>query len=284
MTDDKLFSVIVLSYENGRYFADSIGSVLKQEYPEIELIVADDGSTVFDKAWLEQFIAENRQENLRAYIVYQNPQNMGTVRSINTALAKAHGTYIKLLAADDALYDPSSLSQAAHALQKSADGIIVCHVMGCTPALEDDGLFRDKYVRKLSQLDAWSQYRALCTRNRIAAVGVFFRKDFFDSNGFFDEQYRLLEDWPTWLRITRNGKRFEAGDFLGVRYRKNIGSSTGIVVDYLMDKERAFEREIKPYRKEIGLFIYLRAYFVLRMRNMRSIRKVFGWLFRRKEH
>ena len=283
MTDDKLFSVIVLSYENGRYFADSIGSVLKQEYPEIELIVADDGSTTFDKAWVERFIAENRQDNLRTYTVYQNHQNVGTVRSINNALSMAHGTYIKLLAADDALYDSSSLSQAAQALQNSVDGIIVCHAMGCTPALEDDELFRDKYVRKLPQLDAWSQYRAFCTRNRIAAVSVFFRKDFFDSNGFFDEQYRLLEDWPTWLRITRNGKRFEAGNFLGVRYRKNTRSSTGIVVDYLRDKERAFEKEIKPYRKEIGLLLYLRAYFVLRMRNMKSIRKVFGWLFRRKE-
>lgn len=46
-------------------------------------------------------------------------------------------------------------------------------------------------------------------RNGIVAGGVFFNAEFFEKFGFFDERYRLLEDWPTWLRLAKKGIRIE---------------------------------------------------------------------------
>ena len=145
--------------------------------------------------------------------------------------------------------------------------------------MKERGLFRDAFLKDISTLDAWGQYKRFCTRNRVTACGVFFRRDFFERNGLIDEQYHLLEDWPTWLRVTRNGVRFEVGDFIGARYRENVGSATGIVASYLEDKEGAFKTEIRPYRRQIGWILYSRAWLTLRVRNAKLTRMVFGLIF-----
>ena len=282
MADKELFTVIIATYRNQRYLTDSIGSVLMQTYPAIELIVVDDGSENFDEPAVYALVDSMRRENLKAVDVYTNLGNLGTVKSVNRALKRAHGQYIKLLAADDALYDASSLQNARDALDQSRDGLLISHVMGCTPEMKESGLFRDAFLHEIPLLDAKEQYRRLCTRNRITACGVYFRRDYFEKNGLFDEQYRLLEDWPTWLRATRTGTRFDVGDFLGARYRSNVGSATGVVMPYLEDKERTFQTEIRPYRKELGLWLYLWAWMMLRLRNAKLVRTVFGWLFRKK--
>ena len=282
MADKELFTVIIATYRNQGYLTDSIGSVLMQTYPAIELIVVDDGSENFDEPAVYALVDSMRRENLKAVDVYTNLGNLGTVKSVNRALKRAHGQYIKLLAADDALYDASSLQNARDALDQSRDGLLISHVMGCTPEMKESGLFRDAFLHEIPLLDAKEQYRRLCTSNRITACGVYFRRDYFEKNGLFDEQYRLLEDWPTWLRATRTGTRFDVGDFLGARYRSNVGSATGVVMPYLEDKERTFQTEIRPYRKELGLWLYLWAWMMLRLRNAKLVRTVFGWLFRKK--
>ena len=279
MMDQDLFSVIVVVYCNQHYLPDSVRSVLQQDYPAIELIVVDDGSEDFDTESVHKLIESLRRDNLQAVDILHNSENLGTVKSVNRALARAHGRYIKLLAADDMLYDASVLQNAKRVLDMSRDGLIASHVIGCSPSMMERGLFRDAFLKDISTLDAWGQYKRFCTRNRVTACGVFFRRDFFERNGLIDEQYHLLEDWPTWLRVTRNGVRFEVGDFIGARYRENVGSATGIVASYLEDKERAFKTEIRPYRRQIGWILYSRAWLTLRVRNAKLTRMVFGLIF-----
>lgn len=281
MKENGLFSVVILSYRNERYLRCAIDSVLGQSYPAIEVIIADDHSPEFDLPGIETYVNARKGPNVRQVLVKQNPENLGTVKSINRALAQTSGQYIKLLAADDALYDGEVLSKARQALDASRDGIITGSVMRCGPDMKPCALLRDDFARALPQRAPEEIYRRLCIHNGIVGAGVFFTRAFWDRFGPFDERYRLLEDWPTWLRVSREGAHIDYAGFTAANYRGNVGAATSVNTDYLADRKRAFVIEIEPYRKELGAALYLRARLTLRLRNSVLLRKLYGWMFRR---
>lgn len=204
-----LFSVIILSYNNYSFLQTCIDSVLMQAYKRIELIVVDDKSQEFDIKSVNSYISERKDSNLINFVVYQNPVNYGTVKSINCALKKVKGKYVKLLAADDALFNKEVLVQAGKALQNSKNGIITSDMMKCNSALTPISIYHKPFQKKINQFTSQEYFRRLCMRNGIVAGGVFFNAEFFEKFGFFDERYRLLEDWPTWLRLAKKGIRIE---------------------------------------------------------------------------
>ena len=281
MREPELFSVIILAYRNEQYLRCAVDSVLAQDYPALELIVVDDGSPSFDRAGVEAYIAAHQGPNLQRALVYQNPENLGTVRSINRALERSEGRYLKLLGADDALYDGQVLSNAQKALEASPDGIITTRIMKCGPDLAPRSLFRDGFARALPQRSPEEVFRRLCVHNEIVGVGVFFTRAFYARFGPFDESYRLLEDWPTWLRVSREGVRIGFGDFIAAKYRCDVGAATGVNPAYLADKKRTFEREIRPYWRRAGFGTVLRSWLTLKLRDSVLVRRLYGLVFRR---
>lgn len=275
-----LFSVIVLAYRSGAYLETVLGSVLAQDYPAMELIVSDDGTPGFDPAAVEEMVSRLAGDNLLRCTVLSHPENRGTVASFNRAVERAQGAYLKLIAADDALYGPQVLSQAARAFQESGAEILAARVMKCDGAMQPIAPLRDRFLRGLPGKTPLQVWRQLCVHNDLPASGVFFTRAFFDRYGPVDSRYRLLEDWPTWLRVTRQGCRIVFGDFLAAKYRADSGSATGIRPAYLRDKALTFALEIRPYRAELGRARYLAALAGLRVRDSRAVRTIYGWLRR----
>ena len=275
-----IFSVIILLYNNGEYLAECLKSVLIQDYPSIEVIVVDDSSKSFERDSIISYLEQNKNENLIKYIVYQNEKNLGTVKSANGAIRKATGSYIKLLAADDALYDEQSLTYAAEALQNSPNGIITGDVMKCDADLKHISKYRNSLPKTLNELEPIDVFRKLCVHNDIVAGGVFFSKCFFEEYGYFDESYRLMEDWPTWLKATQKGCRILYSPFYAIRYRSNGGIGTSINPIYMTDKQRVLESIIIPAKKEIGITWYVLSRLSYRAINSPFIRKAYGTIFR----
>src|SRR5215218_4319670 len=87
----ELISVIIPCYNHGAYLSTAIKSVLAQTYPNIEIIVVDDGSTDNTKAVAWGF------EKVRH--IYQ--RNAGLSAARNTGIRNAKGTYILFSDADD---------------------------------------------------------------------------------------------------------------------------------------------------------------------------------------
>lgn len=275
----KKFTVIVLVYNNSEYLEESINSILIQDYTPLEIIVVDDGSEKFEKEKIISYISGRNDVD---YIVYQNSSNLGTVKSAKNAIMKASGEYIKLLAADDALYDRKSLSSAADALNHSPCGIITGDVMNCNANLEPQAKNYKKLMDRINTLEPFEVFKALCVHNDIVAGGVFFKRSFFDEYGMFDESFRLLEDWPTWLRATRAGCRVVHVPFYAIRYRLNNGVGTSTNSIYINDRKKVFDSIILPARKEIGLWIFLKSFFYNSFCNSFVVRKIYGCIFRRK--
>lgn len=277
-----LFSVIVVCYNNSQYLYDCIDSILKQDYDNIELVIADDYSKVFDIEGIKTYINSNAFDNIKHFDIYQNECNLGTVKNINRAIKKCSGTYLKVIAADDALYDGLVLSKAAEALDSSPCGLIVADVMKCDRNLAEIELYSKKLYNRINIMSAQECFKALCIHDDIVAGGVFMKLSVVKKHGLFDENYVLMEDWPMWLRICKAGDRFKYISFLCLKYRMDVGIGTSVNPVYMSDKRRLLKEIIIPSKKELGFLIYMKSRLYFALVNSIIVRKLYSLIFRRK--
>ncbi len=105
-----VISVVITTYNYGRFVEECVDSVLAQDYPSdrVEVIVVDDGST------------DDTAERVKRYgtrIQYLRKANGGQASALNAGFAKARGEIISLLDADD-YFLPGKLARVAEAFQR----------------------------------------------------------------------------------------------------------------------------------------------------------------------
>lgn len=277
----EMFSVIVLSYNNSQYLKGCLDSIFKQTYPNIEIIVADDCSNSFDEEEFRNYCAQKKGDNIKRIIFLKNKVNLGTVKNINNAIRESRGSFFKLIGADDELAESGTLENAAECIKNSPYGIITSDVIKCDAEMKIIGMYSNRLQKRLNSITAKECFIRLCIHNDIVAGGVFFSKLFIEKNGYFDERYRLLEDWPMWLRITYNGIRFAYYPFNAIKYRSDVGFGTSINQVYMKDKKSVFINEIKTRKKNIGCINYLLAKISFKLINSIYVRKIYGIIKRR---
>lgn len=107
-TDARLVSVVVLNYNYGRYLTQCIDSVLAQDYPVMEVIVVDDGSTDESRAVVESYGSR---------IVASFKPNGGMVSSMNHGFRLSRGEVVIFVDADDFLL-PGAVAEHERALRE----------------------------------------------------------------------------------------------------------------------------------------------------------------------
>ena len=103
MKDDALISVLIPAYNHENYIQDTIDSVIRQTYNNIELIILDDGSSDNTLAKIKEY--ESKCQKRFKRFLYSTQKNQGTVKTLNSLLSKAKGEYIAMIASDDMYYD-----------------------------------------------------------------------------------------------------------------------------------------------------------------------------------
>ncbi len=98
---DHLLTVLIPNYNYGEYIGKAIDSVMAQDYPAIELVVVDDGSTDNSVAEIQKKFAEDHNLQRTELIVLE--QNRGKLGAINAALGHLNGEYLITLDSDDSL-------------------------------------------------------------------------------------------------------------------------------------------------------------------------------------
>jgi glycosyltransferase involved in cell wall biosynthesis len=88
-------SVIIPTYNQARFVASAVESALAQTYPDVEIIVVDDGSTDDPRAALAPY---------RARIHYIRQENKGLSGARNTGFLASHGDYVLFLDSDDLIH------------------------------------------------------------------------------------------------------------------------------------------------------------------------------------
>ncbi len=181
-------SVIVPAYNHAAYVRECIDSALNQTYPDVEVVVVDDGST------------DGTYEILRTYgdrITLIRQENRGTQAARNTAIRASTGEFIALLDSDD-VWLPHKLERQIPLLADQRVGLVYGYAyrVDASGQISDGGRpFGEVMPATLSQVEA------LLIRNPVPTLSAVFRRTCISSLGGFDEAFVGIADRDMWLRI-----------------------------------------------------------------------------------
>ena len=216
MTDSHpLVTVIIASYNHGPYIEQSIQSVLDQTYPNIELLVIDDGSPDDSVERIQ------RLQTVHGFD-FRVQQNQGLTNTLNGAIARAKGSLIVPFGSDDIMMPDRIAVQVAYMDGKPEVGICA----GNIELIDADGnLFpenrqrRDVPFRRLDFDDMFLERKPYPP-----APTLMIRREALDKVGGFDPSIRL-EDLYIELKITHAGYFIDGLNVVMARYRKHATNS-----------------------------------------------------------
>lgn len=256
MKDYPLFSFVIVSYKNFKYIYECIDSVLMQDYPNIELIISNDGSDDFDDIKLKDYINEHKDENIKRVVTNNNPTNVGTIKNINKALSFVSGEYVMMLAADDALFDKSVFSDFVNYFKENPEMSVVTSQCGMYEVdLEtfQYNAVRPEQIEMIKNYSPEQLYNELSVACLIPAGGCCYKTEIYKKYGYYDEAFFLIEDWSFFLRIVRMGERVGWLDITAMKHRDggishgNSNNDNKAMFHYYDDVIKITEKEILPY-------------------------------------
>jgi glycosyltransferase involved in cell wall biosynthesis len=222
--DFPLVSVIVLTYNSGRYVLKTLESAKIQTYKNIELIVSDDGSSDNTLDICRNWIAENSGRFLRIEL-HSVMKNTGIPANCNRGIFSANGDWLKLIAGDDILLGDCIENNVKFIKENS--GISFLFSNGFTIDETGQRLGKITSDSKKLALDSRKQYKELLKSAFLLTPSAFIKKDSIIALGGYDEKIPMMEDYPMWLKAVRNGNKLYHLNRETVLYRKHAGSISG---------------------------------------------------------
>lgn len=202
-------SIITPTYNQEKYIVETVNSVLTQDYPDIEYIVVDDGSSDDTPSLLSSY-----SESLR----YYRHENIGENPTVNKAYKIATGDYVMVVNADDPLLRTDSVRQLAKALS-SSKGLAVYPDW---VEIDEKGTIRSKNL-----LPNYSLRGMLETFNAKLGPGMMIRASSLRLVGLRNEALRYTGDLDLSFRLAQHGLLIHVPLYLAThRTHPNSTSST----------------------------------------------------------
>ncbi|HUT04561.1 MAG TPA: glycosyltransferase [bacterium] len=183
-----LVSIIIAVYNSEQYVARAIESALNQTMKEVEVIVADDGSSDGTPGVLRRYEGQIK-------IIRQ--ENKGPSAARNAGIKASQGKYICFLDSDD-WFLPHKCELQARYLDKHPD-VGLCYGPG--------RLVNGQTHEMVSNLSA-NVLEGLALRCPFLVNCPMVRREYLEKVGYFDEELRCSEDWDLWVRLYTAGCRF----------------------------------------------------------------------------
>lgn len=236
-------SVITPSFNQGWFIERTIKSVSEQNYPNLEYIVIDGGST------------DKTLEILKKYekkLTWVSEPDKGQTDAINKGIRMATGDIIAYLNSDD-MYEEGALHTVARFFLNNPS---VMWLTGrCRIVDEDDREVRKMITAYKNFLLTHYSYNMLLITNPISQPSTFWRKEVVKEFGLFDINEHLVMDYEYWLRV---GKVYSPGiikDCLS-RFRVHKSSKTASS-NYLNFKQELAVSKKYSSSKAIFIIHYL---------------------------
>lgn len=184
MTNLPLVSIITPSFNQAQFLEQTIQSVLGQDYPQIEYIIVDGGSTDGSVGMIKKY------EGRLAWWVSE--QDQGQTDAINKGFAHSKGEVLAWINSDDT-YNPRAVGQAVKYLMENPD---VAMVYADCNFINEAGQVIGKFNSK--QTD----YRRLREGYvHIPQQTMFFRAKYWQELGPLDPSFYFAMDYDLWTRI-----------------------------------------------------------------------------------
>ncbi|WP_251500884.1 glycosyltransferase family 2 protein [Otoolea muris] len=220
-TSYQMVSVVVISYRSAKTIEETLESVYRQTYPNIELIVSDDCSdddTVFiAKQWIDK-----HQGRFSRTQMIESGHNTGTAGNMNRGVHACHGLWVKTVAADDILLTDC----ISDYMDKVNEDKLIKFYQSDERFIDENGKLMDsphKEKRRMKKMQRFNlaakQYQYLLLEDIKLSPTLFFEKNAFLKIGGCDETIRNLEDYPLKLRFLKHGYRMGYLEKETVQYR-----------------------------------------------------------------
>ena len=253
-------SIVTPSLNQAGFLEDTIRSVLNQEYPNLEYIIIDGGSTDGSVDIIKKY-----EKNIHFWL---SEKDNGQAHAINKGLRMISGKIWSFLCSDDT-YDPDALSRIVNAFHRHPAAQVV---YGNCNFINENNL-----VTRVKKPGAYDRKKML-KGNYLYQPAVFARADVLQCYGYFDESLRFSMDYEYWLRFA-DREAFVYIDEPIANYRLHASSKT-------MGSTLKMMKEMVAVKKKHGLgaradWIYWNFLF-LGQHYYRAKRFYFNWLAEKK--
>ena len=200
-----LISIIVASYNQGKYLNDCLQSVSNQSFTDWECIIVDDSST--DDSFL---IAKRWEDSDSRFKVIRLDSNQGVSVVRNHGIKVAKGKYFQFLDADDLLEPNKLLNQVPFCIDdlipvsgnryfNDSDGPTILRIIGKKEALPEV---------PITMWDRHDLLQLFKIKNPFVVTAPLFPRSVIDKVGLFNENLKAFEDWEFNFRCALAGFRF----------------------------------------------------------------------------
>lgn len=206
-------SVIMPCYNDGKYIRESIDSVKRQSYNNIEIIVVDDGSD--DEETLKIL------QSLGNEVILLHTDHLRPAGARNYGISKATGKYIMPVDSDDTI-DMYYIEKAVKMIQKYDEiGVVYCKA----------DLFGEK--SGIWDLPDYS-FEKMLLDNVVFVTALFYKQDWEKVGGFNTHMLAGMEDYDFWISILALGRKIYQIPEILFHYRiKPVSRTTGFQSDYI---------------------------------------------------
>ena len=227
MPQAPLVSVITPAFHAAEFLEETIRSVLAQDYPRIEYLVMDGGSTDGTLEILERY---------RGRLEFVSSPDGGAADAINRGFQKARGEILAWLGADD-LYLPGAVSAAVAAFAEDPGA----------GAVYGEGYWIGEDGRAIGRYPTVAPYSPAAFRREcpICQPACFLRREAVEAVGGLDASLQSAFDYDLWIRLSRR-YRFRAIPAYLAQSRMHARNKS------LGQKQRMFEESIQLLRRHYG--------------------------------
>jgi glycosyltransferase involved in cell wall biosynthesis len=230
-------SIVTPSYNQGDFIEETILSVLEQNYPNLEYLIMDGGSTDQSVEIIKKY---------EKYLTYWvSEKDRGMYEAIQKGFAKTNGDIMAWLNSDDK-YHPKAFSVVQEILAQFPE---VNWLTG-SPTLWDEA-GRCVYIDKMP---LWSKYNFYLGRVAwIQQESTFWRRSLWQqAGGSMNTTFRLAGDFELWMRFFRYDSIYVVNALIGgFRRRKSNQLTIEHLAEYKAEADTILAKESQNLSKEI---------------------------------
>lgn len=229
-----LVSIITPSFNQAEYLEATIQSVLTQDYPRIEYIVIDGGSTDGSVDVIQKY-----QSSLAFWV---SEQDKGQTDAINKGFNRAKGDILAWINSDDT-YNPKAVGEAVLYLIENPD---VAMVYADCDFIDEQGRVIGKFASRQTDYKKLRQGYV-----HIPQQTMFFRAKYWKEVGPLDPSFYFAMDYDLWVRIAARAPIKYLPGRTWANFRIHTSSKTNV------NDERGWKEMLRVHYRDGGSFFAL---------------------------
>ncbi|MBW8185208.1 glycosyltransferase family 2 protein [Shewanella nanhaiensis] len=197
-----LVSILVPVFNHSKYIEECLNSIVNTDYPNLELVLCDDGSTDNSVEIINSWLNKHRQ--LRH--VFLTQKNMGVCKTLNRLITASSGEYIVICASDDSLSSDSITVRYDYLINNPSKHAVI----GDASVFDENSKFvnisamKSLFYANYNNLNS-NIVRELVLRWSVVGPTIMLKRKVYDDLGLYDEGL-LIEDREFYLRILKQNK------------------------------------------------------------------------------